>query len=33
MTNVALDAGFESPSAFIQAFRTVTGKTPSHFLS
>ena len=31
VTNVAIDVGFESPSAFIYAFRSVTGKTPSHF--
>lgn len=28
VTNVALDVGFETPSAFISAFRLVTGKTP-----
>ncbi len=33
VTNVALDVGFESPSAFIQAFRSVTGQTPGHYLN
>ena len=32
VTNVALDVGFDSPSAFIQAFRGVTGKTPGRYL-
>ena len=32
VTNVALDVGFDSPSAFIQAFRSVTGKTPGRYL-
>ena len=32
VTNVALDVGFESPSAFIQAFRKVTGKTPGRYM-
>lgn len=31
VTNVALDVGFETPSAFIRAFRLVTGKTPRQF--
>jgi AraC-like DNA-binding protein len=31
VTSVALDVGFETPSAFIQAFRTVTGLTPKKF--
>ena len=30
-TRVALDVGFESPSAFSQAFRTVTGASPSRY--
>lgn len=30
VTNAALDVGFESPSAFIQSFKVVTGKTPGH---
>lgn len=33
VTNVALDVGFESPSAYIQAFRSVTGKTPGRYLT
>ena len=32
VTNVALDVGFDSPSAFIQAFRRVTGKTPGRYM-
>ncbi|MDJ0957903.1 MAG: AraC family transcriptional regulator [Arenicellales bacterium] len=32
VTNVAMDVGFDSPSAFIQAFRNVTGKTPGRYL-
>ena len=32
VTAVALDVGFESPSAFIHAFRLVTGQTPGKFL-
>ena len=32
VTNVAMDVGFDSPSAFIQAFRAVTGKTPGHYV-
>lgn len=31
VTNVALDVGFETPSAFISAFRSVTGQTPRSF--
>ena len=31
VTTVALDVGFETPSAFISAFRLVTGRTPSQF--
>nr|WP_162946788.1 AraC family transcriptional regulator [Ruegeria sp. EL01] len=31
VTSVALDVGFETPSAFINAFRLVTGKTPRQF--
>ena len=32
VTNVALDVGFDSPSAFIQAFRSVTGQTPGRYM-
>lgn len=32
VTNVALDVGFDSPSAFIQAFRSVTGSTPGRYM-
>jgi AraC-like DNA-binding protein len=32
VTNVAMDVGFDSPSAFIQAFRSVTGKTPGRYM-
>ncbi len=32
VTNVALDVGFDSPSAFIQAFRSITGKTPRRYM-
>jgi len=32
VTTAALDVGFETPSAFIHAFRIVTGKTPRQFL-
>ena len=32
VTNVALDVGFDSPSAFIQAFRSVIGKTPGRYM-
>ncbi len=31
ITEIACDVGFESPSAFIQAFRRVTGKTPGRY--
>jgi AraC-like DNA-binding protein/quercetin dioxygenase-like cupin family protein len=31
VTNVALEVGFETPSAFISAFKTVTGLTPKQF--
>lgn len=31
VTNVALDVGFETSSAFIKAFKTVTGLTPKQF--
>ncbi len=31
VTDVALDVGFESPSAFAHAFRMVTGATPRHY--
>ena len=33
VTSVAFDVGFETPSAFINAFRLVTGKTPRQFVS
>ena len=32
VTNFALNVGFDSPSAFIQAFRDVTGKTPGRYM-
>ncbi len=32
VTTTALDVGFETPSAFIHAFRLLTGKTPRQFL-
>lgn len=32
VTNVALDVGYDSPSAFTHAFRVVTGKTPMHYI-
>lgn len=32
VTCVALDVGFDNPSAFIHAFRAVTGKTPGRFM-
>ncbi|WP_299628831.1 helix-turn-helix transcriptional regulator [uncultured Tateyamaria sp.] len=32
VTSVALDVGFETPSAFIHAFRLVTGETPRQFV-
>ena len=32
VTNVALDVGYDSLSAFIQAFRAVTGKTPGRYI-
>ncbi len=32
-TTVAFDVGFETPSAFIHAFRLVTGKTPRQFIA
>lgn len=31
VTSVAYDVGFETPSAFVAAFRTVTGDTPHQF--
>ncbi|MGK0442018.1 MAG: AraC-like DNA-binding protein [Pseudohongiellaceae bacterium] len=31
ISNVALDVGFGSPSAFIQSFKAVIGKTPKQF--
>ncbi|MDA7966417.1 MAG: helix-turn-helix transcriptional regulator [Ruegeria sp.] len=33
VTNAALDVGFETPSAFISAFKSVTGQTPKGFAS
>lgn len=33
ITTVAYDVGFETPSAFAQAFRAVTGKTPRQFVA
>lgn len=33
VTNVALDVGFETPSAFIHAFRLITGVTPGKYIS
>ena len=33
VTNVALDAGFETPSAFIHAFRLITGVTPGKYIA
>jgi len=33
VTSVALDVGFDSPSAFTHAFRLITGTTPRHFLN
>jgi AraC-like DNA-binding protein len=33
VTSVALDVGFESPSAFSHAFRTVIGATPRQYVS
>lgn len=32
VTSVALDVGFDSPSAFSHAFRSITGATPRHYL-
>lgn len=32
VTTVALDAGYETPSAFIEMFRRVTGKTPGQYV-
>lgn len=32
ITTVAYDVGFETPNAFSQAFRVVTGKTPRQFV-
>ena len=32
VTSVAIDVGFETPSAFISAFRLVTGKTPRRLI-
>jgi AraC-like DNA-binding protein/quercetin dioxygenase-like cupin family protein len=33
VTSVALDAGYESTSAFIEMFRRVTGRTPGQYLA
>ena len=33
VTTTALDVGFESPSAFIQAFCHVTGTTPGRYVA
>ena len=33
VTTTAFDVGFETASAFIHAFRTVTGETPKQFMS
>lgn len=33
VTSVALDCGYESPSAFIEMFRRTLGRTPGQFLS
>jgi AraC-like DNA-binding protein/mannose-6-phosphate isomerase-like protein (cupin superfamily) len=33
ITTVAYDVGFETPSAFAHAFRSVTGKTPRQFVA
>ena len=33
VTTTAFDVGFETPSAFIHAFRSLTGKTPRQFMS
>jgi AraC-like DNA-binding protein len=32
VTSVAFDAGYDSPSAFIEMFRRVMGRTPGHYL-
>lgn len=32
VTTVALDLGYESPSAFTAMFRRVMGRTPKHYL-
>ena len=32
VTKVAMDLGYESPSAFTAMFRRVMGKTPRHYL-
>jgi AraC-like DNA-binding protein len=32
VTAVAFDVGFDSPSAFIEAFRRVTGRTPGRYM-
>ncbi|APR78586.1 Transcriptional regulator, AraC family protein [Minicystis rosea] len=33
VTTVALDVGYESPSAFIHAFKAVLGQTPKRYFS
>jgi len=33
VTETAFDVGFEAPSAFIYAFKSLTGKTPRQFMS
>ncbi|WP_114285884.1 AraC family transcriptional regulator [Candidatus Halocynthiibacter alkanivorans] len=33
VTTTAFDVGFETPSAFIHAFKSLTGKTPRQFMS
>ncbi|WP_159454001.1 AraC family transcriptional regulator [Roseovarius albus] len=33
VTQVAYDVGFETPSAFIHAFRTIIGQTPRQFMA
>ena len=33
VTQVAFEVGFETPSAFIHAFRTIVGQTPRQFMS
>jgi AraC-like DNA-binding protein len=33
VTSVALDVGYDSPSAFVSAFRRTFGKTPGRYFS